>query len=157
MLSLNLTPFQLSDPVFADVKLSSSLTQTEIDLINSSNLLISLLHAFIDKGNKLTEGSANVYGGSEIELNKTGTEFVRLLGHELGHFYDDQIKKELNGESSTFAKIIDYEMDESQATAISFIIRQQIKLTTTDTDVRISNRIGYFTADDTLGACRRKA
>lgn len=93
-LPANTTPFELSDDIFAGVS-SLIITQAEIDLINSSKLLISLLHAFRDNGLSLTAGDeGNGYDGSTIVLATSGTDFVRLLGHELGHFYDHQLQSD---------------------------------------------------------------
>jgi len=74
---MNTTPFSLNDPVFANV--SNLVTQAEIDLINSSSLLLDLLHQFIDSGCELEKGDRNAYIGNAIELNVDGTNFVRLL------------------------------------------------------------------------------
>ena len=146
MPSSNTPPFTLLDPIFT--KVSTLITQAEIDLINSSNLLRSLLHEFAGRGCELATGNGNAYTGNTLELSQNGTNFVRLLGHELGHFYDHQLKNDATALDlvDNFADIIKYEMDESQATAISYIIRKQIMLNG-GPDIEISNRIGKFSPD----------
>lgn len=155
-MSANTTPFQLSDPIFANVLglMADSEQGVSSDetlmLINSSNLLLSLLHAFKASGGELIAGSSSGYTGDDIEFKAEdkGTNFVRILGHELGHFYDHQLKGDAAALDpvNNFADIIKYEMDESQATAISYIIRRQIMLNG-GPDIQISNRIGNFSAD----------
>jgi hypothetical protein len=120
-------------------------------LINSSNLLLTLLHSFADKGLPLVQGAGNLYTGSTIKLSYTGTDLVRALGHELGHFCDHQLQSDTHAldKAKNFADIIAYEMNESQATAISYIIRKQIMLNG-EPDIQISNRIGFFLADGSV-------
>ena len=88
----------------------------------------------------MATGNGNAYTGNTLELSQNGTNFVRLLGHELGHFYDHQLKNDATALDlvDNFADIIKYEMDESQATAISYIIRKQIMLNG-GPDIEISN------------------
>ncbi len=78
-------PFQLNDPVFAN--LSGLITQAEINLINSSSVLLSLLHAFADTGLRLVQSVNNQYTCTTLEIGATGMDLVRILGHELGHFW----------------------------------------------------------------------
>ncbi len=155
------TPFVLTDIFFDGVRTDLNLTQAEIDLINGSNLLISLLHEFDNGIRKLLYNPvSNFYdqdplGDHHVYISRTGTNFVRLLGHELSHFYDQVKKQDLTTEWTNFDHIIANDMDEAQATAMSFIIRQQILASTgtdgTDgTDIEISNRIGRFLPDGTV-------
>ena len=105
---------------------------------------------FKSKGGILTEGDDNAYDGDkEIELDYKGMDFIRLISHELGHFYDKKIKQDSNIEFKSFADIVKYEMDESQATAVSFIVRQQIKQSM-GMDVLISNKIDFFSPEGTI-------
>ncbi|MBU0997916.1 MAG: putative Ig domain-containing protein, partial [Firmicutes bacterium] len=155
-LPVNTSPFQKDDPLFQDVQVLFTDPDNMMKWINSSDLLLSLLHAFQDKGFILKQdANGNGYNGltKEINLNKSGADFVRVLSHELGHFYDHQLGDTdlvdfiKNDGVTNFDEIIKYEMNESQATAISFIIRQQIKLATNGTDIYISNRIDWFDPD----------
>ncbi len=146
------TPFDLNDSIFDGIRADLNLTQDEIDLINGSSVLISLLRNFASKPGRTLDynPSSNAYNPrtKNIGMYYTGTNFVRTLGHELGHFYDQEIQTDLTTNWSDFDDIISNEMDEAQATAMSFIIRQQI-LTSTGTDIGISNRIGRFLPDGT--------
>ena len=133
------TPFTLDNPIFNSVR--SKISENEINLINASPLLVSLLWEFTMKGRELRVGDLNAYdpGEGNIYLAKTGQEFVRLLGHELGHFYDRNLTVDL----TNFNNIIDREMDESEATATSFIIMRQLLAAGANIDPQtfISNRI----------------
>ncbi len=149
----------MNDTVFDKVRDQLHLTKTEIDLINGSKLFVSLLHKFKEKSEYklLYDADSNYYNWKDkiIKMHYTGTDFVRTLGHELGHFYDHTVEKELTKDLKNFDDIIGSEMDESQATAVSFIIRQQILLNRDNLlaqgvpankiDISISNRIGGFT------------
>ena len=68
MPSSNTPPFTLLDPIFT--KVSTLITQAEIDLINSSNLLRSLLHEFAGRGCELATGNGNAYTGNTLELSQ---------------------------------------------------------------------------------------
>jgi hypothetical protein len=145
----------LNDSIFGEIRTDLNLTQTEIDLINGSNLLVSLLRKFDQFGRTIYYNPGSNYydqnpqGDHHIYISKTGTDFVRILSHELGHFYDQTEKSELTLSWSNFDDVISNDMDEAQATAMSFIVRQQI-LASTGTDIGISNRIGRFLPDGSV-------
>ncbi len=149
----DITDFQLTDTIFSDPSLRAMLTQDEIDLINSSPLLKSLLHAYESLDIKITHDSSKDYSGYDpkfktINITQTGSDFVRVLGHELTHYYDQIKRKELTLTRNNFDDIINREMDESEATAASFIIRRQIMANHDEhPDIGISNRINVFDPD----------
>ena len=145
------TPSITSDhKVFSDSNGSTIINQGELKLINASPLLISLLYEFHQSpmSLKLTRSqSGNASGGYIVEkginIKKSGNDFVRLLSHELGHFYDDEKQSSMTRKRKNFTDIINREMDESEATATSFIVRRQI-IDAIQTDIGISNRIQIF-------------
>jgi hypothetical protein len=150
----DITDFQLNDTIFSDPNLQDMLTQDEIDLINSSPLLKSLLHDYEKEiGEKITHDLSEDYSGYSPEFNtinitQTGNDFVRVLGHELTHYYDQIKREELTLTRDNFDDIINREMDESEATAASFIIRRQIMANHDEhNDIGISNRIDVFDPD----------
>lgn len=119
---------QLRDPD-TDGFIDNDTLNTQIALINKSELLKSLLKEFQDAGKYiLFNANAPTPGGYEpgadITLKDKDNNFVRLLGHELGHFRDNQRTDDLNN----FSDIVSREMDESEATATSYIIRRQLML-----------------------------
>lgn len=149
------TPFSKDDPLFANIQnLLGSNPDEIIRLLNSSNLLVSLLHEYAfdtTYGGNITSSNGSGYDESgNIQIGGTGeNDFIRLLGHELGHYLDTKRNDDFIAKvENDFDDIITYEMNESQATAISFIIQQQIKQTTR-IDIKISNRIGLFDPDGT--------
>ncbi len=148
----NTDPLPSSFSLFTDNKILVS--NEELTYINYSPLLISLIRWYKTQNKPLTRDlTGSTSGGyypdptdGGINIKKTGADFVRLLGHELTHAYDDLEKGELFKTQSNFQHIIGREMDESEATAGSFIIRQQIYISSNGSvDIGISNRIGGFT------------
>ncbi len=154
--------FNLLSPVFSILRqpppntnfsrIADDILQDFIDIINTSALFQSLLEAFQGTGKHIyydPNATSAVYDpetGNITVKDITGDEFVRLLSHELGHFHRDATDTD-----TRFAGIIDDEMDESQATAMSYIIRRQILLAN-GPDIGISNKIGKFsTIDDAEG------
>jgi len=150
--------FSIDDEVFQELmyapspneNVEISILEGQIELINQSPLMKSLLEAFQTAGHHIyydpNADSAGYIPGGDIILTKINdNEIVRILSHELGHFYDNNITEV----RTKFSDIISREMDESEATAISYIIRQQILVATdSQTDIGMSNRLGMERGDD---------
>jgi len=153
--------FTLSSAVFQSLRIVAigstnqvvpdAVLESQIELINKSALFKSLLEEFQSRGLKLIYNpdadSAEYESNVGITIKRIDeNNIVRLLSHELGHFYDD-IHGTMNlGFDTKFKTIIDLERNESEATAISFIIRKQILLAGGGSpDISISNRIGLWT------------
>ncbi len=141
------------DPIFASFNnIAGFDLRHQIDLINSSPLLVDLLTEFKARSGTLTYNTTdgvNAYiidsKPPVIELGdviKSGNNFTRILSHELGHAYDQLFKHTITRSDDDFSTIISTERDESEATAISFIISRQIKTNSLNhVDIGISNRV----------------
>jgi len=141
------------DPIFASFNnIAGFDLRHQLDLINSSPLLVDLLTEFKARSGTLTYNTTdgvNAYiidsKPPVIELGdviKSGNNFTRILSHELGHAYDQLVKHTITRSDDDFSTIISTERDESEATAISFIISRQIKTNSLNhEDIGISNRV----------------
>lgn len=155
--------FNANDPIFSNfTNIPGFDLEAQVALINKSQLLIDLLDRFKnndehegEENGTLTYNAAENVNGYNIDRDEPsiqfhdigGNDFVRILSHELGHAYDQLVKQTLTGDDENkpdgFEKIISYEMDESEATATSYIIRQQI-LANGGPDIKISNKLGIY-------------
>ncbi|MDH4321532.1 MAG: hypothetical protein OEV73_08560 [Desulfobulbaceae bacterium] len=92
--------YTIDDSLFVNIK--GYIDQTVIDIINASPLLCSLLDNYKNTiGKSIEPYDSTTIGGSYSPGGKTLTftsetltpshtqDFIRLLAHELGHFYDD--------------------------------------------------------------------
>jgi len=149
--------YDIDHPVFADIKnyfVNDQPTLDElnqqIQLINESPLFVLLLgkwEADQNTGiiNYNDQNTKNIYDGHNILIHDiSGTNFIRILGHELGHYFDERLDGTAVPEfddTKKFEYLINEEMAESIATATSYIINRQILNATNDTDIGISNRV----------------
>lgn len=150
-ISWDTTPFSADDSCF-NASRGRIDVAGQVELFNKSPVMIALLHAFIGRdanGNQARQLEYNdaEVNGYDIENNNIGihdleeNDFVRVLSHELGHFYDDLVREQQQNDLHNFTDIINREMDESEATAISYIIRSQI-LNARGPDIEIANQLG---------------
>ena len=141
----NTTPIDSQFSLF--VRSNIQVSADELRYINASPLLLSLLHWYAEQqDNKSTpviltrdssaDSSAYDSESHNINLKQTGSDFVRVLGHELAHAYDQLEQNAVVDKIKDFAGIIHREMDESEATATSYIIRCQI-MSSTGEDIGI--------------------